>query len=477
MVTTETRPIYTYTGHPLVDVGASVIAAFNHRRSVEEVTEQDVAEIVRFITQHYFRDPLKGFLTTVFPNSAYANPTMGEDRKREVAADVLATSPLSEAEGQERCSFCGQAAKRRFRQHVPLVTGEGTVNFTPRGQAGLPVCPACLVAIQACVLGTLKCQGRLLLAHSDDPTLTLRIAAAFLAKNQAILSIPSSGKYPESKYPGTILMDALQTSQQSQASSTIRPSLTAYHLTNYGTSANVDIYHLPCELLAFVNAAQASPPVREGWQYAVRQGWRMGLVSAKGKPAEEPAEYRVGEHRNQLYEDLFDLAGDRARLSRFVRRHLSWRTPDALARAPNGPTVPDAWPLTEVFLRMVLLMEKARVDVLRKLGERFAGYVVEQNDRRFFDRLWRESERYYQLRNHILRASHAQVKRGEAPLISFDEFLLAFEEGEEIARADWSLARDLLLIRMMDELHARGWLREHGAELPDAPEEATEVDE
>jgi len=30
---------------------------------------------------------------------------------------------------------------------------------------------------------------------------------------------------------------------------------------------------------------------------------------------------------------------------------------------------------------------------------------------------------------------------------------------------------------MMDELHARGWLREHGAELPDAPEEATEVDE
>ncbi|NSW58678.1 MAG: type I-B CRISPR-associated protein Cas8b1/Cst1 [Armatimonadetes bacterium] len=476
-MSTETRPIYTHTGHPLVDVGASVIAAFNRRRNVEEVTEQDLVEIVQYITQHYFREPLRGFLTTVFPNSAYANPTMGEERKRDIVADVLSTSPLPAAEGPERCPFCGQAAKRRFRQHVPLVTGEGAVNFTPGGQAGLPVCARCLVAIQACVLGTLKCQGRLLLAHSDDPELTLRIVAGFLAKNQRILSIPSSGKYPESKYPGTILMEALMNAQTGQEAIRSRPSLTAYHLTNYGTSANVDVYHLPSEVLAFVSAAQASSPVRDGWQYAVRQGWRLGLPPAKGKPADEPTEYKVGEHRNQLYEDLFGLTKDLASLGRFIRRHLSWRIPDALARAPDGPPGPDAWPLTEVFLRMVLLMEKARVEVLRTLGERFAGYVVEQNDKRFFDRLWRESGRYHLLRSHLLRASHAQVKRGEAPLISFDEFLLAFEDGEEVARADWSLARDLLLIRMMDELHARGWLQEHAAELADAPDEATESED
>lgn len=474
------QPIFTYTGHPLVDVGASVIAAFGRRRSVEQVTEDDLKAIAAYIKQHYVRDPLRSFLTTVFPNSAYANPTIGEARRDEVLSDVLGTSRATE-DLSEDCPFCGRPAKRRFRQHIPLITGEGVVNFTPQAAAGLPICAYCLLAVQACVLGSRRCQGRMLLAHSDDPQLTLQIADGFLNRNRNLLNMEAGTRYPNSSYPGTILIDALidalaavQAQQAGAGTRTPHASLTAYHITNYGTSADADIYHLPSELLDFIAKTGSPPPVRNGWQYAVRRGWRMGLQTQKGKQAEEPAEYTAGEHRNQLYEDLFGLAANRDIPGRFVRRHLGWRTPDAMARAPAQADAPDAWPLTELFLRKVLLMEKARVEVLRTLGERLAGYVVEQNDKRLFDRLWRESGTYYRLRNHLLRASHAQIRRGEAPLISFDEFLLAFEEGEEIARADWSLARDLLLIKMMDELYARGWLQQHAADLEEVTEEETE---
>ena len=120
-------------------------------------------------------------------------------------------------------------------------------------------------------------------------------------------------------------------------------------------------------------------------------------------------------------------------------------------------------------------MHKDRIETIKALGDRIADYVVDEREQRFFSRLFRLSgsgfRDYTQLRNLLLKASYARIKSDAPPLISFEEFLTVFEEGEEVARSDWVLAKDLLLIRVMDRLHERGWLKEHAAELPDTEEE------
>lgn len=80
---------------------------------------------------------------------------------------------------------------------------------------------------------------------------------------------------------------------------------------------------------------------------------------------------------------------------------------------------------------------------------------------------------YAHLRVILLKASQRQVRNGNPPLIGFDEFLTVFEEGEELPYRDWSLARDLLLIRVIEQLYAYGWF----ARNPEVLAEETEREE
>ena len=103
---------------------------------------------------------------------------------------------------------------RAFRQHIPLLTGEGVINFHAYGDAGLPVSGEALLAIQAFPLGCAKSAGRLLAVHSDNPRLMLHFARSFLDGNRTMpLGLPK--KRAAKKWTnlislrGTLLIDTL----------------------------------------------------------------------------------------------------------------------------------------------------------------------------------------------------------------------------------------------------------------------------
>lgn len=102
-------------------------------------------------------------------------------------------------------------------------------------------------------------------------------------------------------------------------------------------------------------------------------------------------------------------------------------------------------------------MQAERINHIRDLGDTLAAYVREENDRRFFRDFYMLG-RYDHLRVALLKANYRQVSRGRPPLLTLDVYLSVFEEGEELARIDWRLARDLVLIRMIEQLYADGWL-------------------
>lgn len=374
---------------------------------------------------------------------------------------------------------------RAFRQHVPLLTGEGVVNFHPGGDAGLPVSGVALLCIQAFPLGCAKCGGRLLAVHSDNEEITYEFAQAFLDENRKAVNLAQlSGdkKIPEAKRSAkTLLVETFLKVEQMRkdAAEEHEPSsVTAYHISNSGQSNPLDqrnppltIYHLPLEMTWFLSRA-VSPDYRDAWQALTRRAWQLAKPKKKDKgDTGEGVDDNNEPKRNFLYEDLFRLPEDAAV---FIQRYF--------LRIPQGYGGEDdprrsyhtkdelhliSWKLTELFMERVMGMDKERIRQVRELGDRLAAYVDTQNDRRFFMSFFAE-QNYGNFRTSLIKASINNVKKGNPPLITLDPYIEIFEDGEEIERSNWRLARDLVLIRMIEELYNRGWLGKNQDAIPEA---------
>lgn len=476
------------TGHPFVDVGAATIAAFVGKRNLTTITAADLKKVAKFLKENYVIDPLKSFLTVAFPNSGFTNPAFEKNpgKRMEYANEVLfayeSKTPLD-----ANCVFLGSpAVTKTFRQHVPLLTGEDVINFHPYGDAGLPLSGEALLCIQALPLGCAKCAGRLLAVHSDNFDLTFDFAAEFLRNNRRALDLAQkakSKKLEEAKYVvGTLLIDTLLRAESvRREAGTDRPaSLTAYHLTNSGQGVALDIYHLPLEVMDFLQTA-VNAEYHADWEEIARRAWQLSQApkpKKQKKAKTEQAPEKEKPQRNMLYEDIFRLPGNARQFLQTYFLRSAWRYAKAKDDDPRktyalkNETSLVSWKLTELFLRKVMHMDKTRIGHLRELGDRLAQYVAGQNERRFFTDFFRVN-RYGFLRNLLIKANTDEVKRGSPPLITFDQFIEIFEEGEEVARTDWGLARDLVLIRMVEQLHEKKWF----AQNQEALEEVSQLSE
>lgn len=486
--------MFTFTGHPLVDVGIAAITAFLGKRDPAEVSETDLEAVADYMAEHYVVNPLKSFLTVAFPNSGFvqaayerAPAKRAEYAERVLRAFRAGTPTLSD----EQCVFTGKPAVavpldvydrlqpgRAFRQHVPLLTGEDIINFHPYGNVGLPISGTALLALQALPLGCAKVQGRLLAVHADDPDLTLRFVRRFLERNRKLIhdaQLAGESKIPEPAHTvGTLLVGTLLEIEMERLEADEehgRPtSITAYHLSNSGKSPDLDIYHLPLEVSGFLRSVSL-PQYRFAWDALRQRGWE--ITQARRRKTEDATPPRY----NTLYEDLLRLpeAADafiRTYFLRVPRRRTRSGDPTSTYSIRSEAHLV-SWNLTELLLRAVVHMEKSRIEHIRAMGDTLAAYVQAENDRRLFHVLL-TSNRYGEVRVALIKASQAQIRRGRPPLVGFDQFVAVFEEGEDLPYDDWRLARDLVLIRMIEQLHAAGWIKSHAAEIPEPQlEEAT----
>lgn len=484
VVEKQSKALLRWTGYPLVDVGAATICAFNGKRNLADVIVGDLDATANYVRQHYTDGPIKSFLTSVFPNAGYVNPTMGvEKREQEIQRSLYGYRRAPEPAAPP-CLFCGRPANgSAFRQHIPLTAGEGIMNFGPGGRSGTAVCGACLLCIQVAPLGcAMRCNGRLLLVHCADFTLTYEFANEFLSRNRQILSLSDAADRGSTRYPHTLLLQtlsALDDRRSTPDEQRAGDSVTAYHFTNYGTNADVAIIHLPSELVRFFAIAR-SATFRSAWGAVVARAWERPRVRQVNRGAKEsggngdlPEDRGAtlpGTRRNFVYEDLCQSPFN---AHRFLRRHflrLGWLNPlSGGANEPMQQAIP-SWKLVVLFLREVMHMDKHRIECIYAVGGRIAE-VIESG----YDRLLRDlygmggkAPSYKVLRSVLVKASKREVEQGRSPVISFKDFIDIFEEGEDAPYKDWDLAADLLFIRVLDALHTDGWLKTHQEEVKGA---------
>lgn len=484
-----------YTNHPYVDVGIATILAFVGKHKPAELVDADLAQVADYITREYVRQPLRSFLTVVFPNSGFTQPAFFNQPERQLdyARRVLRSYEASTPRLDELCVFTGEPAAaiafgdkeglplgRAFRQHIPLLTGEEVINFHPYGDAGTPVSGAALLAIQVFPLGCAKCAGRLLLVHSDNAEITQYFAAKFLEQNRRAIQLAQesgSSKMPESPFAmRTLFIKTLLEAEgmRREAKETDQPfSVTIYHLSNSGQGVDLDIYYFPIPVIAFLRDMNSAAFADE-WNRLVSRAWELP-PKKKGKTATDKS---FQPSKNWLYEDLFDLQQDLYQnAKRFIRTYflrlaLQYTRGESDPRGSYSLRTESglvSWKITAQFLRRILNMNKERVEQIRKLGDQLAEYIANENDRRFFTRFY-AARTYDELRFELIRANTEYVKRGHAPIITLDPYLDVFEEGDDLARPDWRLARDLVLIRIVERLHALGWLGKNVDTLSTAEE-------
>lgn len=477
-----------YTGHPLFDVGVATITAFADKSDPTTISEEDLEAIANYITREYIRQPLKSFLTVAFPNSGFTQPAFESTPHRRLDYAQRVLRNYGGGQGlAETCVFTGEPAVavafgdkeglplgRAFRQHIPLITGEDVINFHPYGDAGLPVSGKAMLAIQAFPLGCAKVAGRLLAVHSDNEEVLLHFASQFLVHNRRLIQLAQesgSSKMGESqRTQKTLLVETLLSARQIQddARQEAHPfSLTAYHLTNSGQGVALDIYYLPLQITGFLRDMQWAE-YREDWSAIVRRAWEVALAPKKGG---KPTETEFQPRRNFLYEDLFGLPDNAHDFLRTYFLRVALRYARAEQRDPRrGYSLTNeanlvSWKITAHFLRRVMNMEKDRIEQIRNLGDRLAEYVSGENDRRFFRDFFTE-QNYDYFRTALIKANLAYVKRGKPPFITLDPYIEVFEVGEDVPHNQWRLARDLVLIRMIEQLHQQEWLGRHPDAIP-----------
>jgi CRISPR-associated protein Cst1 len=371
------------------------------------------------------------------------------------------------------------STQRIARDYFPLLTGRGVINFYPWGDSGLPICGECLLSVQAYPLGS---GGFLLVVHSDNDELTYHFASEFLQDNRRAVQLAQMAgdkKLLRARFSyRTLLVDTLLKAdlmQRERREDEQLFSITAYHLSNSGQSPSLDIYHLPLQSVGFLRDMHRVDHHQE-WTAIVNRAWEVAPKTKRQRKDAKPFQPR----RNWLYEDLFDLPDNAPRFLRtyFLRTALRY----AQARGKTDPRVNYSlqneanlvsWKITECFLRRIMYMDKERIEQIRTMGDRLAEYVSSQNDRRFFREFFVE-QRYGYFRTSLIKANLAHVKQGHPPIITFDPYIEVFEEGDGLAHSDWRLARDLVLIRMVERLYEQGWLGSNVDAIPEQVEEESE---
>jgi CRISPR-associated protein Cst1 len=347
-----------------------------------------------------------------------------------------------------------------------MLSGQGVLNFAPEGDHGQAVCGLCLVALQALLFGAPSCEGRALVIQADAPSFLVSLVGMWFRESRRRIQITSvDEKAVTWKAPRTRLVEQLVLLHREHEQAEQASGLTIFHLSNSGQGPGISIYSLSARVVQFVRSAQGTL-YRQAWTHLERRAWRDAKYqSVDHDPTADERPY----WRNTFYEQLFDLP---AGAGRFVRSRLIVAQTTSLDPTQSDSHIP-MWGLTALFMKEVMGVEKERIEAIRGLADVMADEIVGNNDRRLFRGAFQVS-RYPGLRRLLLQASARRLNRDLPALIDFEGFLRIFEEAEELSRPDWRLAWDLVLIRLVDALHERGWIRAHKDELDDVTQALVE---
>ena len=102
-------------------------------------------------------------------------------------------------------------------------------------------------------------------------------------------------------------------------------------------------------------------------------------------------------------------------------------------------------------------MSPDRIQRIREFADALAAYIERRNDAPFFQKI--TFARYPGiLRGELVKAQRREFLQAKDLLFALDDYVEVFEAEDNSGAANWSLVRDLICIRLVEQLHKSGWL-------------------
>lgn len=522
-----------WTGHPLVDVGIATLCAVVGKDSPENLEDNDLDRAAREMSEYYFSGAMNSYLTCVFMNSAYVQPAMKPKEQKEYEKRILYGHkwPGDAIAKGLLCSFSKEPASHVIhRGQMPLLTGADVLNFFPHGQGGLPVSGPYLVALQALPLGSRRTEGKLLAIYCDDHSILLALVKRYVADNRRLMGLAISDKlpnadgpfadlpreqaafdkqkkkpkYPDAKAPTSLIAADLTETFTHAYHGTSQPfvSVTAYWLSSSGQGPSLEIFHIPSQAIRFLILA-ASAKTAANWKRLIAQSWfqpeeKSVNQSEDEKPAKRGKKERTnktvpggpGRSRNEVLADLFAVFEngfvDAYAARYFIERHLlrlakakgyKALSRDKSIKSKSRIEQPEwiDWALGELFAKELLGMEEQRLKAIREFADKIADFVDRVNDRDLFKKFVYGSKQW-EIRNALTKAQRNRAREHNELLFGLDEYLNVFAADDAVGKFDWSLTRDLISIRIVEQLfHKKFFEKDGNQELLIEPKDETAV--
>jgi len=395
--------IYHFTGNPFVDAGIMTLCALSSKDDPLELGLSDVTRHVRKLPKLYLRWKLGALFTQ---NSKFSNPAIPfKDRERRYALylnDLL--KQVRPASQNGTCMACGSRqadTERVFREVHPLTGSGDLVNYFSFFEEGLPLCAACVLALQFAPFYLISKGGRLILVHSHNTRLMLNLATRRTVPYVKGL-IAAGGElafYAPKDYLGREDQEFLV----NLVYKVILPlgelyGLTAirmYSFRNSGQRNELDYLDLPAQVFKFLEEAYTG-----------------GL--------------------NQSLHELFERSSPD-----MYRRLVAGESVQHSFIDRKGRTIIGGWELFELYLTRVEEMKQTRLEAIKRVGQRLYDYLKKTDFRRL-DALEDDNLDY---RGFLVELNKIQR---EALVWEIDDFALLFPEDDE-GRILWKETRNILL--------------------------------
>jgi len=465
------------TGNDMIDYGLQTVVVDSNKNSPEDLVFADLDRFAGMLKETLLAGGFTGQISVFYTmNFGAINPSLKKtpEKKTSFAEEVSHAYRYRPEKAKEACVYCGRPAiTRGYRNLVPMLTGENVINFYPHGDSGYPICGFCLFAVMALVVGAQYVSGRMLFIGCNNRELVKEFIQEWLQTFLPRLQMAKSGeKITKLGNPLTRVAEVVfnvdvrkeNIKALDENSSRQELDVRVYHLSNSGQGPMANIYYLPMSVVYFARRAQKE--YTSLWNELKRRGSDVRGTSELS--------------RNYFYEDLFRLPEESRHFIRtyFLRRALRWsgykgdprREYDSILEAELL-----SWGLVELFLEEVTGMEQQRISTLRGLGDAIADYLIKTDDKGMFRSIYL-ARRFGEVRMLLIKMSRFRVLKGEPPVISFDDFVTAFEGGDEAPRIDWHLAWDLIIIRVIENLYQNQWLQKHQEEMDSEELEKEELE-
>ncbi len=416
---------FVLTGNPFVDAGIYAIEAY-YEEDYRTLTPEKLKSKIEELVDLYLTEGWKKNMYSIFTgNSKYSNPSV-KDKKTAAAKylnDLLGEFSLPESSGT--CIACGRrdALPIRKRDEIPLTGSGKLVNFFAGASEGERYCPVCTFAVQFMPLCLYSVGGRFLLFHSASDKI-MRYWAGEGVKN--IRWQKQTGNYTGCMQEGykngeNALFHIVEKMirEREDIFPEENPSITAYVFSNYTQNPPpMQMIHLPNNVFRFLVYIQRLDS--SAWAKIVRKGYKV-------LKKEEDYKWRS----NSVYKNLLE---GRSIIGYFIEKDRN---------------VTGNWEILSYYLKEVRRMDKERIEVLKRVGDKIADYIEKtDNTKRLF--AIETAKSYEGLRNVFLKIAKDMIANGMGgPLFTIDEFVNdLFPEGA----LNWPETRDILLFRLYEKL-------------------------